>query len=122
MNELIDKFKNNKDFPNKFDCFGFVLGYDYRVHKWVYDVKYYLNDNNWCLDPEGKMIFRQVTERELKSIERHQNIIDEHERKNVAWIKHKQCKKRSCICKKCEKYCYCYNCVDKIISCKKISN
>lgn len=119
MNELIDKFKNNKEFPNKFDCFGFVLGYDYMVHKWVYDVKYYLNDNNWCLDSEGKIVLRQVTERELKLIEQHQDIIDQHERENAAWMKHHKCRKRSCVCKKCEKYCHCYDCVDRISSCEK---
>lgn len=75
---------NVKDIPNKFDCFDFVLGYDYWIHKWVYDVKYYLNGNNWCFDPEGNMILRQITERELKKIEQNQNIIDECEKENAA--------------------------------------
>ena len=68
--------------------------YDYLIHKWIYDFKYYLNGNNWCMDLEGKNIIREAREQELKMIKQHQNTIDEHERENVAWLSHKQCKKR----------------------------
>lgn len=105
------------DMPNKFDCFGFVLGYNYELHKWIYDVKYYLNENSWCLDPEGEMILREATERELGMMKQLQSIIDEHEKENAAWLAHRQCKKRNCVCKKCEKHCHCYNCTGKITSC-----
>lgn len=109
------------DIPNKFDVFSTVLCYEYEIHKWIYDIKYYRNGNNWCLDPEGKMILREVTERELKAMEQLQNVVDEREKENAAWLAHKQCRKRSCVCKKCEKYCHCYDCVDKITSCEFVS-
>lgn len=108
---------NMNDMPYKSDSFGFVLGYDYRLHKWIYDVKFFLIDNNWCFDQEGKDIIREIDERELKAIERHKDIIEKHERENAAWLNHKQCRKRNCICKKCKKYCHCYNCVEKIGKC-----
>lgn len=112
---------NIKDMPYKFDCWGSVWGYDYRVHKWVYDVKYYLNGSNWCLDPEGKLILREITERELKTIERLKDIVNTHERENAAWLNHKRCRKRNCVCKKCDKHCHCYDCVDKVSVCDNFS-
>lgn len=45
-----------QDFPYKYDSFEFVFGYDYHIHKLVYDVKYYLNGDDWYLDPEGTTI------------------------------------------------------------------
>ena len=113
--------KNNlKDLPNTYDQFGFVLGYDYQLHMWIYDVKYYLIDNNWYFDPEGKEFLREISDRELKSIERHKNVIEEHERENTAWLNHKKCRKISCVCKRCEKYCHCYDCIDKIVICDNV--
>lgn len=103
--------------PHSFDCFNSVFGYDYRIHMWVYDVKFYLNGNHWCLDENGKQPLRKVEEYELKIMRKHMHIIEEHERENAAWLAHKQCRKRSCVCKKCEKYCHCYDCAEKVISC-----
>ena len=108
------------DIPNKFDALGLVLGYDYILHKWVYDVKYYLNGNNWCLDPEGENILREINDQETKIIARHQHTIIERERENAAWSNHKRCRKRSCICKKCDKYCHCYECTNKIDICNQV--
>lgn len=103
--------------PHTFDCFGSIYGYEYRTHKWIYDVKFYLNGDMWCLDEEGEKLLRKVEEDELKIIEQHKHIIEEHERENATWLAHKQCRKRSCVCKKCEKYCHCYDCVKKINEC-----
>lgn len=107
----------NMGMPHTFDCFGSVLGYEYRTHKWIYDVKFYLNGNMWCLDEKGKKPLRKIEENELKIIEQRKHIVEEHERENAAWLAHKQCRKRSCVCKKCEKYCHCYDCVKKIGLC-----
>ena len=94
-----------------------TIVYDYHIHKWVYNVKYYLNGDDWCLDPEGTTILRKINERELGWIEKYKDLIEERERENVAWINQKQCRKRSFVCKKCEKYYHCYGCVDKINVC-----
>lgn len=110
--------KNNiNDIPNTFDCFNSVLGYSYRLHMWIWDVKFYLVDNNWCFDPEGENIIRQIDERELKEIEKYKHFIEEHEKENISWTNHKQCRKRSCVCKKCKKYCHCYDCKNRISEC-----
>lgn len=85
--------------PHTFDCFGSIYGYEYRTHKWIYDVKFYLNGDMWCLDEEGEKPLRKVEEDELKIIEQHKHIIEEHERENATWLAHKQCRKRSCVCK-----------------------
>lgn len=106
-----------QDLPYKYDSFGFVFVYDYHIHKWVYNVKYYLNGDDWCLDPEGTTILRKINERELGWIEKYKDLIEERERENVAWINQKQCRKRSFVCKKREKYYHCYGCVDKINVC-----
>ena len=103
--------------PHTFDCFGSVIGYEYSTHMWVYDVKFYLIGDNWCFDEEGKRVIRKIEEYELKIINKYRAIVEEHERENTAWLNHKQCRKRSCVCKKCEKYCHCYECEDKITLC-----
>lgn len=103
--------------PNTFDYFGSVFGYDYQIHKWVYDVKFYLCRNHWCFDKERKRKCRTIDENELKIIDKYNGVIEEHEKENAAWLAHKQCRKRSCVCKKCEKYCHCYDCVEKINEC-----
>lgn len=105
------------DMPNTLYSVGNMYMYDYRIHKWIYDVKYYLNGNNWCMYLDGKSIIREAREQELEMVKLHQKIIEEHERENAAWLAHKQCRKRSCVCKKCEKYCHCYDCVEKINDC-----
>ena len=105
------------EMPHKLDCFDSIFCYDYRIHKLGYDVKCYLNDNNWCFDKEGKRIIRQITEQELKILDRYKDTVEKHERDNISWINHKQCRKRSCICKKCERCCHCYECVNKITTC-----
>ena len=33
----------NMGMPHISDHFGSVFGYDYSIHKWVYDVKFYLS-------------------------------------------------------------------------------
>lgn len=113
--------KNNmNDIPNTSYTLGNMYTYDYRIHKWIYDVKYYLNDNNWCMDQEGKDIIREAREQELEMVRLHQEIIDKQERENAAWLAHKKCRKQSCVCKRCEKYCYCYDCAGKISSCSNL--
>ena len=93
--------------PNRSYSVGNMYTYDYRIHKWIY----------WCIDLNGKNIVREARKQELEMVKLHQKIIDKHERENAAWLNHKQCRKRNCICKKCEKYCHCYDCVEKIGEC-----
>lgn len=106
------------DMPNILYSVGNMYTYDHRIHKWIYDMKYYLNGNNWCMYLDGKGIIREAREQELEMVKLHQKIIEEHERENTAWFANKQCRKRSCVCKKCERYCHCHDCVEKISSCK----
>lgn len=113
--------RNMQDIPYRFSNVDDpILNYDYILHKWTYDAKYYLNGNDWCCTPDGNITVRRITEKELKRIERYKGVIEECERENTAWTNHKQCRKRSCICKKCEKYCHCYECMNKINACDKL--
>ena len=61
--------------PNAFDCFGSVFGYDYQIHKWVYDVKFYLSGNHWCFDKEGKRTCRTIDQNELKIIDKYNGVL-----------------------------------------------
>ena len=72
------------------------------------------------MDLEGKDVVREARVQELDMLEKHQKIIDEHERENAAWLAHKQCRRRSCICKKCGRFCHCYNCNTKIRECDEV--
>lgn len=112
---------NMYNIPNTSYTVGNMYIYDYKIHKWIYDVKYYLNGDNWSIDLEGKDVVREAREQELKMVEKHKKIIDECERENTAWLAHEQCRKRSCACKKCEKYCHCYNCDTKISKCAEFA-
>ena len=106
--------------PHTYDSFGFVLGYDFKRHKWEYDVKFYLVGNNWCRDPEGESVFREVTEREQKTIKQYMPIVEAHEKENAAWLAQKHCRKRSCVCKKCEKSCHCSDCTNPFTECNNV--
>ena len=44
-------------------------------------------------------------------------VVEHREDENAAFLKHITCKKRSCVCKTCEKFCNCKDCVEKISVC-----
>ena len=44
-------------------------------------------------------------------------VVKQREDENAAFLKHMTCKKRSCVCKNCEKSCNCKDCVEKVSVC-----
>ena len=100
----------------------FMLMYHYDVHRWRYDNKFWLSKDGtaWVQTIDGKEdIVGYVTEPVKELIKKWNPIIKKHETINRSFYEHKACRKRSCICKHCDSYCYCYGCDNIIKECKK---
>ena len=100
----------------KFEAFTPMLGYNYIIHKWAYDCKYYLKDGYWCSEDDRKL-FPQTENNRRMIEEEYQRIVDTKEKANKAYQNNMYCKRRSCVCKKCQKYCHCYDCTDRFLQC-----
>lgn len=94
-----------------------ILEYCYDVHSWRWDVKFWLVGNKWCTDLSGKNVVGELTISQIEMIQKYVPIIEQHEKENNNWIAFQNCKKRTCICKKCDKFCACGQCVEKKIKC-----
>ena len=96
----------------------FMLVYDYSVHNWMYDSKFWLSKDkkHWCYVLHGEeVIVGDVNENTKNIMHKYETIIQERESINQSYLNHLQCRKRSCICKKCDMYCNCLACNDKAI-------
>lgn len=96
-----------------------ILTYHYDVHAWRWDVKFWLVGNKWCSDLDGKNVVGELTDNQIKVIKKYMPIIEQHEKENCNWISFQKCRKKTCICKSCNKFCNCNNCNGKIVSCDK---
>lgn len=113
----------NINLPYKFDLFDLCIGYDYEKHLWVYDAKFYLVANKWCTDEKGKnSVSDELTKNQKEELDKYKPIVEKREKFNQSYLQHINCRKRTCICKKCQKFCYCYECNEKKIKCDKRIN
>lgn len=94
-----------------------MLVYYYDVHAWMWDVKFWLVGDKWCTNLDGKNVVGELTEGQAKSIQKYTPIIEQHEKENQNWLAFQNCKKRTCICKSCVKFCNCCSCKGKINDC-----
>lgn len=94
-----------------------MMVYDYRIHRWCWDCKFYAVNGHWCVDTDGTCPIGEFTEKDLLIIETYKSIIQEREQLNKAFVKFNNCRRRSCICKQCNKRCHCADCTVKILRC-----
>ena len=97
-----------------------MLVYFYDVHAWKYDCKFWLVDGKWCTDLDGKIVVGELRKNEKELINKYDVIIKQHEKENQNYLAFYKCRKRTCICKSCEKYCDCGSCKGKINHCDKM--
>jgi hypothetical protein len=97
-----------------------MFAYRYKQHAWEYDCKFWIVDNKICTDLEGKHSIGELYEDQVKLIEEYEPIIKQREKENRNWIAFNQCRKRTCMCKQCNKFCNCADCTGKITDCNKI--
>ena len=86
-----------------------MLIYDFDIHKWIYDVKFYLVDGWWCTAPEGGTILRKLLSEDAEIILKYQSEVDRLEQLYQTDDQMKQCRKRTCPCKTCKKAHECLN-------------
>lgn len=95
-----------------------MLVYYYDVHAWRWDVKFWLIGDKWCIDLEGKSVVGNLTTNQADIIQKYASIIEQHEKENRCWIAFQNCRKRTCICKSCDKFCKCDLCEGKKVKCE----
>lgn len=98
---------------------SWMLDYYYDVHAWRWDVKFWLVGDKWCTNLDGENVVGELTEGQAEAIRRYTPIIEQHEKENQNWLTFQNCKKRTCICKSCVKFCNCGSCKGKINDCDK---
>lgn len=86
-----------------------MLIYDFDLHRWIYDVKFYLIDGHWCVSPDGGTIVSDLLPHQEKRIHEYQTDVDTQERKYQIEDQIQVCRKRTCPCKKCERVSECKN-------------
>ena len=94
-----------------------MMSYYYDVHTWRYDVKFWLVGDKWCTNLDGQNIVGELEADQIEVIQNSLPIIEQHEKENKNWIAFQNCKKRTCICKSCVKFCNCGSCKGKINHC-----
>ncbi len=94
-----------------------MLIYDYKVHAWMWDAKFWLVGDKWCVEPNGEIIVGELRDDQVKDIREYIPIIEQHEKENQNWIAFQNCRKRTCVCKSCRKFCNCASCKGKINDC-----
>ena len=116
------KRRIDMDLPYKTEIFSRMLVYHYDVHRWKYDNKFWLSDDgeSWVQIIDGKEdVVGKLPDNIKRALKKYTPIITERERINSAYSKHQKCRKKSCICKKCDSYCYCDRCSNAMKECKK---
>lgn len=86
-----------------------MLMYDFDLHKWVYDVKFYLIGSHWYISPDGGTIVGDLTPNQEKRIHEYQPDVDMLERRYQTDNQKQICRKRTCPCKDCGKVYICDN-------------
>lgn len=109
----------NINIPYKTETLDKILVYHYDVHMWRYDCKYWLANGMWCTDIDGNNVVGKLNEKDLYDINAIQHIITEREIENKKYISWMKCRKRTCICKQCNKMCHCDGCNGKILDCAR---
>lgn len=93
--------------------------YVYEVHSWLSDAKFWLVGDKWCTDLDGKNVVGELRDYEVELIRKYTPVIEQHEKENQNWLAFQKCRKRTCICKSCVKFCNCSSCKGKINDCDK---
>lgn len=97
---------------------NYVLAYDYSRHLWSYDIKFYLIGDEWHVGLDGPIISLESEVHHLSGVtDEHRTIIEQREKENRNFIAFQNCRKRTCICKKCDKFCGCDECGEKKTEC-----
>lgn len=107
--------------PYKTEVVSKILIYHYDQHRWQYDCKFWLSEDKsaWVQIIDGKEdIVGYLTDNMKRLINNYDPIIKKREQINAAYCKHQKCRKRSCICKSCNQYCFCGTCDAAIKICK----
>lgn len=104
----------------KRDTFSRMLEYDYEVHAWEWDQKFWLVNNNWCTNLNGNVVVSENNEDRIEMIKKYTPIVEQHEKENRNWLAFINCRKRTCICKSCKKICRCDSCTGKLINCDMV--
>lgn len=95
-----------------------MLEYDYKLHTWMYDAKFYLVGDEWRVGLKGPACSLESEVHHLRNITDVQlSIIKQREKENENWVAYQNCRKRTCICKQCDKVCDCGQCVEKKSKC-----
>lgn len=98
--------KKNKHRRKDYDR---MLSYDFDLHRWVYDVKFYLINEHWHISPDGGTIVGDLRPEQETKILKYQSEADELERKYQTDDQRQICRKRTCPCKDCETVYKCDN-------------
>lgn len=104
----------------RFEAFNSVLGYDFDKNVWVFDAKYCLIDGWWCWPVTYEKLFK-LSDTDLREIEKYEDYIKMKESEYQSKDSFEECRKRSCLCKKCFVKCckHCCDCSDKILQCQE---
>jgi hypothetical protein len=95
-----------------------LLVYRYKSHAWEWDCKFWLVNDKWCARLDGTHPVGELDENQAKLIEEYTSIVEQREKENRNWIAFNQCRKRTCLCKSCDKFCSCNGCTEKITNCE----
>lgn len=86
-----------------------MLIYDFDLHRWIYDVKFYLINGHWHISPDGGTIIGDLLPDQEEKIHEYQSEVDKLERRYQTDDQRQMCRKRTCPCKGCEKVYKCNN-------------
>ena len=108
---------------SRFDTFNTILGYDYVIHTWKYDCKYYLKDRYW-VDPYTGQKISKIQPPEEAVIKQYTPLVEKREKEYRQKDTFAACRKRTCVCKQCKTPCmgHCDDCKEKIKICDKKEN
>ncbi len=107
------------DLLHKSETASPMLVYHYDVHAWEYDCKFWLVNDKWCRDLDGKVVIARAQAGELELVSQFAPVIGQHEKENENWLAYQKCRKRTCICKSCSRFCHCASCKGKLVDCDK---
>lgn len=96
-----------------------MLVYDYSDHLWIQNDNRYLVNEQWCADRDGVVVVGALRKNDSALIAKYAEVIATHERENLKWANFSNCRRRKCICKACDKRCFCDNCRGNILGCNK---
>ena len=102
----------------EYDDIKSALLYNYKIHTWVWDAKFYLVGGEWRVGLDGPICSLESEVNHLRDVtDEYIATIEQHEKENKRWVAFQNCRKRTCICKQCDKFCDCGQCVEKKNKC-----